>query len=485
MPWYSFLGIGNNTNGTGSETGYGDSQYDTTHPLLGIKEPLDYKQCLDIYRYWPLGKRIASALPNFALSAPRDIMFDDLPQDFINRFKDIEKEYDVDYLIKKVVIYTRIFGMGGIFISHESKPSNEALSYEDFKKSQISFNLLDPFVMNGTEIGRDPLAPDYQKVKKIIITSQEADLSRCCVLFNGLPFYLQYYPSTYNFATPSIYQNMVGLIYSWNRCVVALERAATKAGSIILKNRSGGTINSFVVSAANKTLELIRNMQNDGIVSIEKDAQLELFNLTGVGEIDQIISQMNNIIMMALSDTPAAILLDKELAQGFGNGEEDMKAILMSVNDFRETMIKPAYDWIDKYLLYLTLTPEFLVEMKEKYSSDFRNKSIEEMREMAIKNFSYEWGNLYPESEATRIDNTGRKLDNLGKLKELGANLADIEQIINNDKDMFLEEIALSEENLESEEGEEGGEEGDTALDTNDPVIGEPKSRQQDTQKDE
>lgn len=428
--------------------GYGDDNYATSHPLLGEKSPLTYEQCLDIYTYWPLGKRVASALPNFALSAERGITFGDLPPSFMARFNEISKDYGVDSIVKKLTTFIRIFGMAGLYVAHSDVDETRKLTYKDFSKGRIAFNILDPFMIAGSTINEDPLSTEYSRLSDIRILEKTIEPSRCYVGYNNLTFYMQYTQSAYNFGPTSIYQNMLGLIYSWNRCVVALERCATKAGSIVVKNRSSSLLSSIGVQAAEKTLDLIRNMQNDGIAGIEKDADIEFFNLTGVGEIDSIITQLNNIMMMALSDTPSAILLDKELAQGFGDGSEDMKAILMSVNDFREQHLRGIYDFLDKHLLYLAFTDEWLKQEIEdgEFKADLRGESVETLREKVLKEFKFEWGNLYPETEATRIDNAGRKLDNLIKLKDLGANLADLEQIINNDKDLYQEDIKLEEQ---------------------------------------
>lgn len=433
------------------ELGYGDANY-SDDSILDDGELLDYKQCMNIYRYWPLGKRIATSLPNFALSAPREVIFKDLPKDFVDRFIEIEEEYDIISIIKKTSIYMRIFGVSALFISCENKKPNEPLTFKDLEKNKIVFNIQDPLNLNGMKIGLNPLEPTYQKVYDIRINGKKVHPSRCYVGFNDLSFYLQYIPSNFNFGSHSIYQNMYKMIRSWNRCVIALERMATKGGSLVYKNREKGALNSIIATASKKSLQLIREMQNDGAVSIDRDDSIEFFNLSGIDAVDNIITQMNQILLMALNDTPAAILLDKELAQGFGNGAEDMKAILMAVDNFRRDTLKDIYAFVDKYLLYVTLSNSFLEEMKEKYSQDLGDYSIEELREKAISSFKYTWGNLYPETEATRVDNQSKKLENLIKLKELGANLSDIEQIINNDDKLYQEEITLEESNIESTE---------------------------------
>lgn len=418
------------------------------------KKNLSYKDCTNIYYYWPLGKRIARSLPNFAMSAERIITFEDMPVECIKRFNDTEVKYEINKTIKKLATYARIYGLAGIFVAHTDKDYDKPLTYKDFEKGEVSFNVLDPLNLNGIKIGQDPLLANYQKVTEVMINGKLVDINRCLCVFNDFTFYLKFTPSTFNYGSASVYQNMEGLITSWYRCVEALERCATKAGSILYKGRDGGVINSITIEAARKTLNIINNLRTNGIAEIEKDANVEFFNLTGVGEIDVIINQMNQIMLMALSDTPAAILLDKELAQGFGNGEEDMKAILMAVDDYRKSTLQPIYDFIDKFVMYLAFTPEFIKDLQDQYSQDFKGMSISQIREAIFDSFSFEWGNLYPETEATRCDNNSKKLDNLMKLKELGATTADIEEIINNDKDLYAEEITLEEksEDIDSED---------------------------------
>ena len=74
--------------GEGVENGAGDSVYGNDS-MLGLKRPLSYEECKDIYTYWFLGKRIASALPNFAMSSPREISFGNLPPVILDRFNEI------------------------------------------------------------------------------------------------------------------------------------------------------------------------------------------------------------------------------------------------------------------------------------------------------------------------------------------------------------------------------------------------------------
>lgn len=432
--------------GSGVETGFGDSEY--ADPILGVTEPLSYQQCKDIYTYWPLGRRVASSLPTFALSAGREFSFGDFPGDCASRFVDTLTFYGIDDLVKHCAIYARVFGLAGIYVVCDKVDETKPLTHEDIQESVIGFNLLDPLILNGVDIDQNPLSLNYQKITAVKINGAVTNPKRVVTIFNDMTFYLRWVTSTFNWGSTSIYQNMVALIKSWNRCVLALERIATKAGALVVKSRDGSVLNAVTLNAAKRTLNLIRNLQNDGAASVEKDTDIEFFSLTGVGEVDAIIEQMNSLILMALSDTPASLLLDKELARGFSDGREDMKSLLIAVDSFRRNSLSPLYAFLDKIMLSKAFNDSFLNTLKEKYPQDLNNTPNSVLREEIMASYKFTWGNLYPDTETETLENQGLKLDNLMKLKDLGANLSDIETLINGDYELYSHEITLEKENL-------------------------------------
>lgn len=428
----------------GSEKGFGDSSYDTNDPSsLGTSEPLSYKDCENIYLNHFLGRKIATGLVNFTLSAERKIDFKDFPKDCIDRFCEIQDYYNINQVVKNSCTYTRIWGMSGLFVACNEVPASRALTYDDLQNHKIAFNLQDPLTLSGLQIGTDPTKTDYQRVNRLQVGGQDCHPARCYVGFNDLRFYLRWTPSTFSYGSASIYQNIRPLFNSINRCVIALERMATKGSALIYKGRDGSVMNSMSIHAMQKSIQLIRDLENDGICAIDKDAQIEFFNMQGTDAVEAIINKINELLLMGVTDTPAQLLLDKELSRGFANGGEDMKLLIMAVDNFRRDYLIPLYRFIDKHLLYLAFTPSFLAHLKEKYSSDFAQDSLVTLREKLINAFSFEWGELYPEPESTKIETQQRKIDNLLKLKELGANSADLETILNADETLFNTQITL------------------------------------------
>lgn len=459
-----FSGLFGNTQS--SESGYGDSSY-TNDELLGYYRDLTYQECKDIYRFWPLGKRVASSLPNFAMSADREIIVKDSPSEIVDQFKKTAESLQLDKQIRKCSIYSRVFGLAAMFVACENVAVTKNLTRKDVLNNRIVFNVLDPLNIAGIRVNQDANSLQYQKVEQIQINGgQVVGSKRATAIFNDLPLYLKFSPSTFSFSGPSIYQNMTGVIKSWNRAIVALERIATKAGSIVVKSNSLAHASGIDIAATKRNLQLIRNMENDGIAALNEGGEIEFFQLNGVAEIDSIINQLNTSLMMALSDTPSAILLDKNLANGFADGSEDMKAIIMSVDNFRKLALSPLYNFADPFVMYKAWDDEFIETMKKEYPDLYRGMSNIEILTSWVQGFSFKWGNLYPEPEKDRLDTNSVKLDLLQKAKELGANDADLTEELNS-MDIFDNEFDLDSSELETEGSESDSEDNEDSGDQN------------------
>ena len=421
---------GANANG---EVGSGDSIY-SNDEMLGVYKDLTYIECRDIYRYWALGKRIATALPNFAMSAPRDFYCGEHPAEVADEFKDTADKLNIDRTIKKASIYARVFGLSSIFIACDSDEKNpsDPLTYGDINDCGISFNVLDPLSMGASiQIDNNPLSHTFQQPINVTVGGANVHTQRICTIYNDIPLYLKFNPSSYSFSGASIYQNMTLLIRSWNRCIIALQRLATKAGAMVKTSREVAHANGVSLQAIQKNLEMIRNMENDGIASIQTGEEINFFSLTGASEVDAIIQQLNTGLMMALSDTPSRILLDKNLSVGLNDGSEDMKAILMAVEHFREQMLKPLYNFVDKFIMYKAWSQPFIERMRREYPEHYEGMSDIMIFQQWKQDFKFEFGDLYPQTENDRIESAKTRLDMLTTLKEMGATDEDIETALN------------------------------------------------------
>jgi len=218
-----------------------------------------------------------------------------------------------------------------------------------------------------------------------------------------------------------------------------------KGSSVVFKGKDGGRVNGITMSAAEYALAQIRDMGAGGACAIDKNSDVSFFNMTGVQEVDAILKAMEQEIMLALDDTPAAILLGKDLSNGLSEGSEDMKAVIMAVDNFREQYMAPLYDFTDPYVMARAWTDEFVLKACEG-TADAGNKPAL-VRAKWEAGFTYEFGNLYPEPESAVEQKNNIVMQNLVLAKQLGADLADIQEEIRTQK-IFKGDLELRPENI-------------------------------------
>ena len=83
----------------------------------------------------------------------------------------------------------------------------------------------------------------------------------------------------------------------------------------------------------------------------------------------------------------------------------------------------------------------FIDDMRYKYS-EYQDKTDSEIFRSWADNFTFKYGNLFPEPESITQDNNAKKLDNLLKAQQLGANIADIQEELN-ESEIFKNEMEL------------------------------------------
>jgi hypothetical protein len=203
---------------------------------------------------------------------------------------------------------------------------------------------------------------------------------------------------------------------------------------------------SDLQQAAEFGLAQIRDMSATGACAIDKNSDVSFFNMTGVQEVDAILKAMEQEIMLALDDTPAPILLGKDLSNGLSEGSEDMKAVIMAVDNFREQYMAPLYDFTDPYVMARAWTDEFVRKVSQ--GTELAGMKPELIRERWKAGFSYEFGNLYPEPESALEQKNNIVMQNLVLARQLGADLPDIEEEIRTRK-IFQTDIDLKPENIQ------------------------------------
>lgn len=386
---------------------------------LDIESELSYNECKNIYDNWELGKRFVNALPNYAMSAERDISIGDAPFEVLQTFKDTCKKYKIDSVIKRCVKVARIYGMSGIFLASD-KEDYTNFTDSDLQKYSIRLNVIDPLCMGSLDFSQDPLSMKYQRPLACKINGQAIGDRRFILCVNDMPLHIDFERSNYNFAGKSVFKNMKKLIILWNNLFSSLDRIALKASSIIITgDNGGGLFSGLKLEATQRSLELIENLRN-GASWLPKGAQAEFFNLNGAQEITNMIESILSAFCIAISDTPKSILLDEKMSSGLNEGEADLKSSIMAVDSFRNEVLNPLYIYLDAFMQKLAWNDAFIQDMILKYGELYHNMSKQEIRNKWIEDFTFSWENIQKPSPDELTKEKSAFIDNLLKLKDLG-----------------------------------------------------------------
>ena len=397
---------------------------------LDNEQDLSYQECKNIYDNWELGKRFVNALPNFAMSAGREIQVGNAPVEVIDRFKDTCDKYKLDYNIKKCVKVARIYGMSGIFLASD-KPSYDNLTDKDLNDYVIRLNVIDPLCMGGLNFSQDPLSLRYQRPLACKLNGHDIGDRRFVLYMNDMPLHIDFEPATFNFAGKSVFKNMKKLIILWNNLFSSLDRIALKASSIIVTGEnSGGIFSGLKVESTQKSLELLENLRN-GAGWLPKGANVEFFNLNGATEVTNMIESILSAFCIAISDTPKSILLDEKMSSGLNEGEADLKSSIMAVDSFRHEILSPLYNYLDTFMQKLAWTDDFINEMKLKHGELYNAMSLQEIRNKWIQDFKFTWENIQKPSPDELAKEKVALIDNLLKIKDLGVDTSELIEELN------------------------------------------------------
>lgn len=409
------------------------------------QDVLSYNTCKDIYRTSVMGKRVVEALVNFALSAEREISIQKAPPEAVERFNITAKQMKQKEAIKRTIYNARIYGTGALYVAlhhiasdkddFETKPNFNNVS--DF---EIFFNVLDPQNISGSVVDTNPLSSTFLQLIDIKVDNQIVPRKRIAVSHAVEPLYLDQRTSLIPYAPPSVFYNMIDLLKDYDASIEALDNLLYKAGAIIYKYPNQ-KFSGITLDAVKKSAEILEQKRNGAVISISEKCTVEDFPINNVNGLIESVNKLEDAITKALNDTPASLLFDKSLSNGFSEGDKDKETEISIIEAFRENKLTPLYTLTDYYVMLKAFDNDFINEMKDKYN-DFKDKTNAQIFYEWVNSFKYEFGNLFPEPESATIENATKKLDNLLKLQQLGANTADIEAELN-ESGIFKQEIDL------------------------------------------
>lgn len=430
-----------------------------------VNKKLSYQTCKDIYRETVMGKRVVEGLINFALSVDREITIQDAPQEAVDEFIKVSNEMKQTEKIKQTLYNSRIFGTGGLLVNCLKKEMKEngdlqrkpdftlKPTFETIKDFELYFVVLDTLNLSNAKIDTDILSPTFLQLIDININGYKLD-NRFIAISHAIDtLYQDDRTDNIAYAPPSVFYNMIDLLKDYDKAIEGLDALLYKSGCFIYQFPSKSKISGATYDAIKTSNYILEQKSNGSVISIQKDADVKDFPLSNINGLIEAVNKLEDAITKALNDTPASILFDRQLSNGFSNGDKDKETEIQIVNTFRQNKIKPLYDLTDYYVMLSAWTDDFINEIKEKYN-DLKKYSNIQLFKKWQDDFVFEFGNLYPEPENITIENNSKKLDNLLKLQQLGANISDIEAELNEDR-IFKNDIDLVGQPQQFEDGDE------------------------------
>lgn len=419
---------------------------------------LPYETCKNIYRTATLGKRIIEGLVNFAMSAEREIDIHKAPPEAIEKFNKTAEEMKQKEAIKQTIYNSRIYGTGALYVAmfDEEKEENDFTTkptFEDAYKYKMKFTVLDPLNISGSRVDLDPLSFHFLEVVDVKVGSIPVPKKRIAVSHALEPLYLDTRTSLIPFSPPSVFYNMVELLQQYDNAIKSIGDLLYKAGAIIHKYPAKAKLNGISIDAITASKKILEQKRSGEVISISADSSIEDFPISNLTGLIDSINKLEDDITKALNDTPASILFDKSLSNGFSEGDKDKETEISIIESFRENKLTPLYTLTDYYIMLKAWDSAFIDDMRHKYT-EYENKTDKEIFRSWAENFTYKYGNLFPEPESVTQDNNAKKLDNLLKAQQLGANSADLQEELN-ESEIFKNEIELDSQPQNMEEMEE------------------------------
>ncbi|PCG20555.1 phage portal protein [Brachyspira sp. G79] len=407
---------------------------------------LSYDECKDIYRTATLGKRIVEGLVNFAMSAEREIDIQKAPPEAVEKFKETAEVMKQQDAIKKTIYNARIYGTGALYVAmyneeEEKDDFTTKPTFEDAHKYKMKFTVLDPLNISGSRVDLDPLSFHFLEVIDVKVSSKSIPRKRVCVSHALEPLYLDSRTSLIPFSPPSVFYNMVKLLEQYDDAIKSIGDLLYKAGAIIYKYPEKAKLNGVIIDAITAAKQILRQKRSGEVIAISSNSSIEDFPISNLSGLIESINKLEDDITKALNDTPASILFDKSLSNGFSEGDKDKETEISIIESFRENKLTPLYNLTDYYVMLKAWDSAFIDDMRYKYS-EYQDKTDSEIFRSWADNFTYQYGNLFPEPESITQDNNAKKLDNLLKAQQLGANIADIQEELN-ESEIFKNEMEL------------------------------------------
>lgn len=422
-------------------------------------DTLSYELAKIIYSYHVLGSRLVDRPITLAQSQQREIKIDDPCEDILKEafIKEWER-LKADYYIADLGRTARIYGISSIIYGFPDVPTDEPIKLEDLDKPGIYFNTFDPLNTSGSLVlNQNPNDPDFQKPIAIRVNGKLYHPSRSCVIQNESPLYIEFTNSTFGYTGRSVFQRALFPLKSYLLTLITDDMIARKAGVIVAKIKSPGSIvNNIMSSIGGQRRNVIKEAEVSNVISIDTEEYIESLNLQNLENPFRLAREdiINNVALAA--DIPVKLINSDNFSYGFSEGKEDSKVIAQFLDGIRK-WLRPAYQMFDEITMRRAWNKNFYASIQSIYP-EYENIDYNQAFYRWKNNFRAIWPSLIvePESELIKVEDVKLRstiaamqvmlpeLDPNNKVKALEW----FSRTISNNKNMFSEELELDIDSL-------------------------------------
>ena len=403
-----------NTDNAGpAQMGIGSSVPSSLMQLLTVdqiqpgSEP-DYQICKTILVDHPLGNILCATPSTLAQSQKREIQIKGAPEQELKEA--FQKEWEAlgaDRNIRNTHTLARAYGISSLVILGEKEDTSKPLDLKELASGDLTFNVVDPLNTAGSLVlNQNPNAKDFMKPDRLRVMGKHYHPSRCVVMMNEQPIYIEFTNSAFGFVGRSVFQRILFPLKSYVQTMLTDDFITVKAGLLVAKMKAPGSIIDQLATAFNALKRsAIKGGATGNVLSMGTDESLESIDLKNLRDAAEFAR--NNILKNIASgaDMPAAIINKETLTEGFGEGSEDAKIIARFIDGIREEL-QPLYKFHDTICMHRAWTPEFYATIQAKYPDDYGDVSYETAFYAWKNAFQATWPNVLqePDSEKSKTD---------------------------------------------------------------------------------
>ena len=370
-----------------------------------------YELCKLLFSYHPLGHKMAEAPINMAQSQAREIS---IPVSGEERLKEaFDREWAAhgdracgDALIRNAKTQSRIYGISSLVMGDRNRPNETAQQVDWFGLPEAApyFTILDPLTTAGSLVlDQDPNSPDFQKATAPRVGNKVYHPSRCVVIINESPLYIEWTNSAFGFVGRSVYQRALFPMKTFLQSLITDWLVTVKVGLLVYKAKAPGSIqNNRIMQFFGWKRSQLKGGVSGQVLTIgegEEIMSLNFQNLEGPAKFAR-DNALKNTAMAA--SMPARMLEQEELVSGFGEGTEDAKQIARFIDRMRLEMA-PEYSFLDRVTQHRAWSPAFFEGMQKDFT-EYRKLDYKTAFYHWQNSFTATWPNLLAEPDSKQIE---------------------------------------------------------------------------------